>query len=107
VRGAVGMARRESADSGNSEFYIDLKDNVKHLGTIATTTSGWIKPSCILIYLILHVGPGGGTPDGYTVFGEVVSGMQVADLIAVLPTEKQNGLKMLVENVPISISLKN
>jgi peptidylprolyl isomerase len=51
VRGAVGMARDDDPDSGDSQFYICLADR-PHL-------------------------------DGrYTVFGQVVSGMEIVDMLA-------------------------
>src|SRR5467141_4680607 len=59
-RGTVGMARGESPHSGNAQFYVNLVDN-PDLDPLPTR---W----------------------GYTVFGRVVQGMDVADRIGVAPT---------------------
>ena len=59
-RGTVGLARGESPHSGNAQFYVNLVDN-PDLDPLPTR---W----------------------GYTVFGRVVQGMDVADRIGVTPT---------------------
>jgi cyclophilin family peptidyl-prolyl cis-trans isomerase len=59
-RGMVGLARGESAHSGNAQFYVNLVDN-PDLDPLPTR---W----------------------GYTVFGRVVQGMDVVDRIGVTPT---------------------
>jgi peptidyl-prolyl cis-trans isomerase A (cyclophilin A) len=59
-RGAVGLARGEPPHSGNAQFYVDLVDN-PDLDPVPTR---W----------------------GYTVFGRVVSGMDVIDRIGETPT---------------------
>ncbi|MBS0365264.1 MAG: peptidylprolyl isomerase [Proteobacteria bacterium] len=59
-RGAVGLARGESPHSGNAQFYINLVDN-PDLDPVPTR---W----------------------GYTVFGRVVSGMDVIDRIGEVAT---------------------
>jgi peptidyl-prolyl cis-trans isomerase A (cyclophilin A) len=59
-RGAVGLARGEPPHSGNAQFYVDLVDN-PDLDPVPTR---W----------------------GYTVFGRIVSGMDVIDRIAETPT---------------------
>jgi len=59
-RGTVGLARADAAHSGNAQFYINLVDN-PDLDPVATR---W----------------------GYTVFGRVVSGMDVVDRIGETPT---------------------
>ncbi|HEY5337800.1 MAG TPA: peptidylprolyl isomerase [Rhizomicrobium sp.] len=63
VRGAIAMARMDEPNTGTSEFYINLADNpgLDHLAT----------------------DPGNAT--GYAVFGQVISGMDVADKIAAVP----------------------
>jgi peptidyl-prolyl cis-trans isomerase A (cyclophilin A) len=60
VRGTVGLARTESAHSGNSQFYVNLADN-PDLDPVPTR---W----------------------GYAVFGKVVQGMDVVERMGVLPT---------------------
>lgn len=59
-RGTVGLARADAPHSGNAQFYINLVDN-PDLDPVATR---W----------------------GYTVFGRVVSGMDVVDRIGETPT---------------------
>jgi peptidyl-prolyl cis-trans isomerase A (cyclophilin A) len=63
LRGTVAMARAEAPDSATAEFFINLADNdpLNH------------KPD----------DPGNTT--GYTVFGQVVSGMDVVDAIGNVP----------------------
>lgn len=64
VRGTVGMARTRALRSATSQFYINVADNRSKLD---------------------HRGYG---PDefGYAVFGRVLSGMDVVDSIAAVPT---------------------
>ena len=64
VRGTVGMARTRALRSATSQFYINVADNRSKLD---------------------HRGYG---PDdfGYAVFGRVLSGMEVVDRIAAMPT---------------------
>jgi cyclophilin family peptidyl-prolyl cis-trans isomerase len=59
-RSMVGLARGESAHSGNAQFYVNLVDN-PDLDPLPTR---W----------------------GYTVFGRIVQGMDVVDRIGVTPT---------------------
>jgi peptidyl-prolyl cis-trans isomerase A (cyclophilin A) len=72
LRGSVAMARTSVPDSATAQFFINLKDN-------AFLDSA-------------------NTPDGtgYAVFGKVVSGMDVVDKIAAVPT----GNKGPFQNVP-------
>ena len=56
VRGTIAMARRNAPDSATAQFFINVVDN-KNLDA------------------------GGFSPDGYAVFGKVVSGMQTVDKI--------------------------
>lgn len=72
-RGTIAMARRRDPDSATSQFYINLVDNTH-----------------------LDYEPGGS--DGYTVFGEVVQGMDVVDAIAQVETESREGL----DDVPVN-----
>ena len=60
LRGSVAMAHLDP-DSGNAAFFIDLQDNTQQFAPYA------------------------GNP-GYAVFGHVVSGMDVVDKIAAIPT---------------------
>lgn len=59
VRGTVAMARKGDPNSASVQFFINHADN-KFLDHKAPTPRGW----------------------GYTVFGEVVEGMEVVDAIA-------------------------
>jgi peptidyl-prolyl cis-trans isomerase A (cyclophilin A) len=59
-RGTVGMARTADAHSADAQFYINLADN----GTLDPQPSRW----------------------GYTVFGQVVEGMDVVDAIGSVAT---------------------
>jgi peptidyl-prolyl cis-trans isomerase A (cyclophilin A) len=59
-RGAVGLARAAGPHTGNAQFYVNLVDNPE-LDPLPTR---W----------------------GYTVFGQVVEGMDVVDRIGVVPT---------------------
>lgn len=56
VARTVAMARTDDPDSATAEFFINLEDNTA-------------------------LDPGGSTPDGYAVFGEVVVGWDVVETI--------------------------
>jgi cyclophilin family peptidyl-prolyl cis-trans isomerase len=60
VRGTIAMARTNDPDSATSQFFINQRNNLR-----------------------LDWSPGNA---GYTVFGEVIQGMQVVDFIATAPT---------------------
>ena len=62
TRGTIAMARTNDPDSATSQFYINQRTN-----------------------LALDWAPG---KEGYTVFGEVVQGMDIVDFIASAPTGK-------------------
>ena len=62
-RGTIAMARTSDPHSASSQFFINLKDN-DFLNHTAKTPQGW----------------------GYAVFGKVVDGMGVVDLIAQVKT---------------------
>ncbi len=63
LRGAVAMARTSDPDSATSQFFVNVVDNSSKLD------------------------PGAATgPDGYTVFGTVLSGMDVVDKIRAVAT---------------------
>jgi cyclophilin family peptidyl-prolyl cis-trans isomerase len=64
LRGTIAMARLPQPDSATSQFFINHKDND---------------------FLNYRTGSA-----GYTVFGKVVSGMEVVDSIAVVPTGKND-----------------
>ena len=68
VRGTLSMARTSVPDSATSQFFINVKDND-----------------------FLDQG------DGYAVFGKVVKGMDVVDIIVNSPTTTKQGM----QNVPI------
>lgn len=62
TRGTIAMAKTSEPDSASSQFFINVVDNGKMPGFDAT----------------------------YTVFGEVVEGMDVVDAISKVPTNKAN-----------------
>lgn len=81
VRGSLAMARTQTLRSATSQFYINVANNsaLDHRG---------INP-----------------PDfGYAVFGRVLSGMDVADRIADVPTERENPIAPVVIK---GVTLKN
>ena len=65
-RGTVAMARLADPQSADAQFYINVNDNA-------------------------HLDPQGGG-FGYTVFGEVVAGMETVVDIELVDTEVQNGM---------------
>jgi cyclophilin family peptidyl-prolyl cis-trans isomerase len=81
VRGTLAMARRMALRSATSQFYINVADN----------------------RMLDHTGY---SPDefGYAVFGRVLTGMEVVDRIAAVPTRAQGEM----EDVPIEpVIIKN
>jgi peptidyl-prolyl cis-trans isomerase B (cyclophilin B) len=74
VRGTVGMARLATLRSATAQFYINVVDN----------------------HRLDHTGY---SPDefGYAVFGRVLSGMDIADKIAAVPTHSTQGM----DDVPV------
>ncbi|MNI52237.1 Peptidyl-prolyl cis-trans isomerase A precursor [compost metagenome] len=64
VRGTLSMARTSNPNSATSQFFINVKDND-----------------------FLDQG------DGYAVFGKVVKGMDVVDIIVNSPTTVRGGMK--------------
>lgn len=74
-RGTIAMARTSNPHSATSQFFINVQDN-SFLNRTRTT----------------------GEPDGYTVFGEVIKGMDVIDAIRKVPTTTKAGH----ENVPVT-----
>ena len=67
LRGTLGMARSPAENSGTSQFYINVADNL-----------GFDYVSA--------------TQPGYAVFGKVISGMTIADAIAAVPTAVSDGM---------------
>jgi cyclophilin family peptidyl-prolyl cis-trans isomerase len=74
VRGAVAMARTPELRSATSQFYINVADNA------SLDHRGFSPPDF-----------------GYAVFGRVISGMDVVDRIASMPTGTAKGMR----DVPI------
>lgn len=64
TRGTIAMARTSDPDSATSQFFINQRSNLQ-----------------------LDWAPG---RDGYTVFGEVILGINIVDFIATAPTGKVN-----------------
>lgn len=71
TRGTVALARTNDPDSATSQFFINVRNNLR-----------------------LDWAPG---RDGYTVFGEVIDGMKIVDYIVTAPT----GRKGHHQDVPI------
>jgi peptidyl-prolyl cis-trans isomerase A (cyclophilin A) len=83
LRGTVAMARTDVANSATSEFFINHADN------------GFLNYST--------------TNPGYAVFGKVIQGMDVVDIIASKPTAVSNVLKDVpvpVEDITITSALQ-
>ncbi len=78
ARGSVAMARTAQPDSATAQFFINLKDN--SFLDAANARDG----------------------NGYAVFAKVVSGMEVVDKIAAVPTGS-NGPHQNVPNAPVTI----
>ena len=77
TRGTIAMARTNDPDSATSQFYINQRNNLQ-----------------------LDWAPG---RDGYTVFGEVILGMNIVDFIATAPTTKVGRMRDVpVEPIVIS-----
>jgi len=66
-RGTVAMARTNDPNSASAQFFVNVVDNA-FLNHKSKTPQGW----------------------GYTVFGKVVEGMDVADAIAAVKTKAQD-----------------
>jgi peptidyl-prolyl cis-trans isomerase A (cyclophilin A) len=76
-RGTVGLARSTGPHSGNSQFYVNIADNPD----LDPLPARW----------------------GYTVFGRVISGMDVIDRIGVVPTGSAGPLKSEAPLKPVII----
>ncbi len=79
-RGTIAMARTNVVDSATSQFFINLRDNafLDHRGK---------DPASY----------------GYAVFGEVVSGMDVVELIGKLRTSRKDNLFQNLPDEPVVI----
>ena len=77
VRGTVAMARTNDPHSANTQFFINVADNVR----LDPGNNGW----------------------GYAVFGYVIEGMEVVDAIVSVRTGAQGKLRSDVPMVPIVI----
>lgn len=73
TRGSVALARTSDPHSATAQFFVNVKDNP--MLDFGVSRDGW----------------------GYTVFGEVVSGMEVVDAIVAVPTTRSG----VHENVPV------
>ncbi len=73
LRGTIAMARQNDPDTATSQFFINHADNT-------------------------DLDPGGITPDGYAVFGEVIQGLDVVDQIAAVETTTVEGF----QDVPVN-----
>jgi peptidyl-prolyl cis-trans isomerase B (cyclophilin B) len=62
LRGTVAMARTNDPHSATAQFFVNVVDN-RPLDHTAKNAAGW----------------------GYTVFGQVISGMEVVDAIVAVP----------------------
>ena len=78
-RGTIAMARTPNPHSASSQFFINTVDNA-FLNYKDQTTSGW----------------------GYTVFGNVIKGMDVVDAISKVKTVTQGGFRD-VPKTPVEI----
>jgi peptidyl-prolyl cis-trans isomerase B (cyclophilin B) len=67
-RGTIAMARTSDPDSATAQFFINISDN-NFLNHQSKTREGW----------------------GYCVFGQVIEGMDVVDLIKMVATGSQAG----------------
>ncbi|MEZ5501162.1 MAG: peptidylprolyl isomerase [Halioglobus sp.] len=66
TRGTLAMARTSDPDSATSQFFINQRNNLR-----------------------LDWAPG---QEGYTVFGEVIQGMDIVDFITTAPTGRSGGM---------------
>lgn len=82
VRGTIAMARTGDPHSANAQFFINLVDNTRLDPQKGNPEGGW----------------------GYTVFGQVIDGMDVVDKIGNVRTGPQGPLRSDVPQVPIIIN---
>ena len=81
VRGTIAMARTADPHSANAQFFINVADNVRLDPNKAGYKGSW----------------------GYTVFGQVIQGMEVVDNIVSVKTGPQGPFRKDVPVVPIVI----
>ncbi|MDH3429858.1 MAG: peptidylprolyl isomerase [Gammaproteobacteria bacterium] len=81
LRGTIAMARTGDPHSANSQFFINVADNVRLDPNKNNTRGSW----------------------GYTVFGFVIEGMEVVDKIVSVQTGPQGPFRTDVPVVPIVI----
>jgi cyclophilin family peptidyl-prolyl cis-trans isomerase len=81
VRGTIAMARTGDPHSANSQFFINVADNSRLDPNKRATGGSW----------------------GYTVFGFVIEGMDVVDIIVSVKTGPQGPFQTDVPLVPIVI----
>jgi len=81
IRGTIAMARTGDPHSANSQFFINVGNNVRLDPNKNTTGGGW----------------------GYTVFGFVIEGMEVVDKIVSVQTGPQGQFRTDVPIIPIVI----
>jgi len=81
LRGTIAMARTGDPHSANSQFFINVENNVRLDPNKNTVGGSW----------------------GYTVFGFVIEGMDVVDRIVNVPTGPQKTFQKDVPIVPIVI----
>jgi peptidyl-prolyl cis-trans isomerase A (cyclophilin A) len=91
LRGTIAMARTTYTDSATSQFFINVADNPDlDYGYIVSVpnayTLQWVSTAQI----------------GYCVFGRVISGMNVVDAIAAVPTETVSTPQGSMANVPVN-----
>lgn len=96
IRGAVSMANTGQPNSNGSQFFIVQNSQDVSRGLSASTTPA----------RIIDAYKNGGYPFGdgsYTVFGQVVEGMDVVDAIAALDDGSENGTKtdVTIEHIDI------
>lgn len=81
ARGTIAMARLNNPHSASAQFYINLVDNFN----LDPSERRW----------------------GYTVFGEVVEGMEIVDKIALIPTGPKSPLPSDVPQKTVTIEKAN
>lgn len=85
VRGTIAMARTSDPHSANSQFFINVVDNGRLDPNKRRVNGSW----------------------GYTVFGQVIEGMEVVDKIVAVKTGPQGPFRSDVPLVPIVIKTMN
>ena len=81
VRGTIAMARTGDPHSANSQFFINVADNTRLDPSKSLTAGSW----------------------GYTVFGQVIQGMEVVDKIVAVKTGPQGSFAKDVPQIPVVI----